>query len=213
MAAPPPCSSARASASCSDFAADSAARAEASWLSAASRASAADARPCSASTRRASAAASASRRSLRLASRPRAGRANARCRRRASRSCSASRRALLLGPGKLRARRFERRFRDPSLGAHCRLPREQLGERRLGFARRRLLQRSARSRSAPNAPPTSSSRRAIARSLSSSWAMRPRGIALQRFLARDVRGKRPSSRSISASRRATVSRRARAAAS
>ena len=51
IAAPPPCCRARESASCSDLAADSAARAEASWLSASSRDSAALVRPFSASTR------------------------------------------------------------------------------------------------------------------------------------------------------------------
>ena len=48
---------------------------------------------------------------------------------------------LLLGSGKLGSGCFERCLGDPALGAHRRLPSEQVGERRFGFPRNCLDRR------------------------------------------------------------------------
>ena len=42
--------------------------------------------------------------------------------------------SFAFGASELRLRRLQRSFGDPPLGAHCGLPSEQFGKRRLGFA-------------------------------------------------------------------------------
>ena len=106
----------------------------ASWLSAESRRSAAVPRPSSASTRAASALASASRGGFGLGFGlvARAGLLAAVAQRL---KLVGELLPLLLGAAKLRLGRFQRRLRDPPLGAHRRLSREQFGKRGFGFAR------------------------------------------------------------------------------
>ena len=187
----PPCSSARASASCSDFAADSAARAAASALSAASRRSARSARPCSASARAASA--SAKRRP------PQPGLARS----------ASSRAAVMLAAVAERVKLLRQACRcSCSVRASCACAASSAASATRRSARIAACRASnsasaaSASRDMVSAPvelgrdprrdcaSASSSRCSIAAALLLELGDRRGGIALQRLLARDVGGER-----------------------
>ncbi len=98
-------------------------------------------------------------------------------------------RALLLGARKLSASRFQRRFGDTALRSHCRLPGEKLGERGLGFTRRRF-RRAELGSDACSAVFAVLELALDGRALLLQLGNRASGIALQRLLARDVAGER-----------------------
>ena len=175
--------------------------------------SAAAARPCSASTRRASASASAcvGRLGFGLGLVARAHLVAA-----VAKRLQAAPRAspLLLGARELRAGRFQRRFGDTRRSARIAACRASSSASAASASRDDAS--AALSSAAIRAECGFRSPRAAARSsrapARAGRSLRP-ASPLQRFLARDVAGSEASSRSSSASRRATVSRRARAAAS